>query len=190
MEAKTRYSVIDLNFLPLSEDDYISLSDFSCGVKELDDFFHNEMELCAKYRYLIPYKCILLETGEIVGLFTLANDIENLEYEDRIDFSCIPAEYSEIFLRQTTYPAVNIGHLAVKSGYQSKGIGQCILSFVIATFNTQKATGCQFITVDALNNARTLNFYQNSFGFQFQSLYDLGKHSRRMYFPLIPIEEP
>jgi len=31
--------------------DYESLSSFSCGDKELDDVFHNEIRLCAKMEF-------------------------------------------------------------------------------------------------------------------------------------------
>lgn len=86
MEEKIHYSASDLDFSPLTEDDMASLSYFSCSVTEIDDFFHNEVSLCSKYKYLIPYKCTLLESGEIVGLFTLANDVLALEYEDKVDF--------------------------------------------------------------------------------------------------------
>lgn len=86
MAEKIRFSASDINFAPLTKDDFASLSSFTCGVREIDDFFHNEVALCAKYHYLIPYKCFDIKSGDILGLFTLANDILALEYEDKIDF--------------------------------------------------------------------------------------------------------
>lgn len=166
------------------ESDYGSLSSFSCGCEEIDDFFHDEVALCAKYGYLIPYKCVYKSTGEMVGLFTLANDILSLEYEDMIDFPCLADEYCDIFRRQPTYPAVNIGHLAVCEDVQSKGIGKLIVEFVAQTFSIWRIAGCQFVTVDALNNPKAISFYQDKLGFEFQTLSDMNKHTRRMYLDI------
>ena len=52
------------------------------------------------------------------------------------------------------------------------------------TFATKRISGCQFITVDALNNPRTLSFYSDKLGFEFQTLSDMGKHTRRMYLDI------
>ncbi|MDE6378282.1 MAG: GNAT family N-acetyltransferase, partial [Duncaniella sp.] len=130
------------------------------------------------------YKCCLRSTGAIVGLFTLANDTLKLEYEDRVDFPNLASEYSDIFSRQCTYPAINIGHLAVRADVQSNGIGKYIVEFVRMTFTHYRGAGCQFITVDALNNIRTVNFYTFKLGFEFQTLSDLGNHTRRMYLDI------
>ena len=184
MAAKTRFLNSELSFKRIKEGDLQSLSAFSCGCPEIDDFFHDEVRLCRKYGYLIPYKCTVTDTGEMVGLFTLANDILSLEYEDRINFPNLSAEYADIFSRQPTYPAVNIGHLAVRKDAQSKGIGRIIVDFIRLTFTSIRISGCQFITVDALNNPRTLSFYTDKLGSEFQTLSDLGKHTRRMYLDI------
>ncbi|MDE6544342.1 MAG: hypothetical protein K2K76_10310 [Muribaculaceae bacterium] len=184
MEEKIQFSIDDLLISHITESDYESLSLFSCGNDEIDDFFHDEVRLCSKYSYLIPYKCTIASSGEIAGVFTLANDVLNLEYEDKISFYNIAPEYSEIFIRQTSYPAINIGHLGVRSDLQSRGIGRFIVEFVRMTFASSRIAGCQFITVDALNNHRTTLFYTDKIGFEFQTLGDLGHHTRRMYLDI------
>lgn len=184
MAESTLFSVDDIDLSPLTIFDIESLSSFSCGVEELDDFFHEEIWLCAKYHYLIPYKCTLSATNEIIGIFTLANDVIALEEDDKIEFPQMTPEYNWIFKRQCSYPAVNIGHLGVRSDFQSRGIGQIIVNFVAATFRNNPISGCQFISVDALNNQRTINFYDIKLGFQFLTNYDLGKHTRRMYLDI------
>lgn len=184
MAVKTPFSASDIDFSPLSESDYESLSSFSCGDKELDDVFHNEIRLCAKYHYLTPYKCTLVSTNEIVGLFTLANDVLALEYEDQVDFPNMAEEYADTFIKQSTYPAVNIGHLAIRSDMQSRGIGKLIVEFVAATFSNLRVAGCQFLTVDALNNPRTISFYYDKLKMEFQTVSDAGKHTRRMYLDI------
>ena len=64
------------------------------------------------------------------------------------------------------------------------GIGCIIVEFVRASFSMIRVSGCQFITVDALNNYRTINFYTDKLGFEFQTLSDMGNHTRRMYLDI------
>jgi GNAT superfamily N-acetyltransferase len=184
MEEKIPFSGSDLDFSPITESDSISLSDFSCDVAELDDFFHDEILLCYKYHYLIPYKCTSATTGELLAVFTLANDVLALEYEDKINFPKLSPEYDNIFQRQPFYPAVNIGHLGVRKDLQSRGIGKLVVEFVAASFAEYQLSGCQFVTVDAINNNRTIRFYKDKIGFEFQTLSDMGKHTRRMYLDI------
>lgn len=184
MEEKTLFSASDILISPITKEDASALLNFTCGEPEIDAVFHDEVHLCSKYKYLIPYKCIEKSTGEILGAFTLANDILRLEYEDMVDFPNLQAEYYDIFQRQTSYPAINIGHLAVSKKMQSCGIGRIIIDFVRITFSNYRISGCQFITVDALNNPRTISFYQDKVGFEFQTVSDIGKHTRRMYLDI------
>ncbi len=82
--------------------------------------------------------------------------------------------------RQSSYPAINIGHIATLEKYQDMGIGSMIIDLVADTYAKYRQSGCQFITVDALNNGRTINFYyKNSFGLQTNR--DSASLTRRMY---------
>lgn len=85
--------------------------------------------------------------------------------------------------KQSSFPAINIGHLAVLKEKQGKNIGKNIIDFIISTFIDYNISGCQFITVDSLNNPRTNKFYLK-YGFINQTNTDINKTTRRMYFPL------
>lgn len=92
----------------------------------------------------------------------------------------VDADIVEFFNRQSSYPAINIGHLGTSVDYQSKGIGTAIIDLVADTFTEYRQAGCQFITVDALNNPRTIRFYSSN-GFSFQTNKDFLALTRRMY---------
>ena len=92
-------------------------------------------------------------------------------------------EYVTTFEKQTSFPAINIGHLAVKEGMQSRKVGRTVLDFVIHTFAKYDTSGCQFITVDSLNNPRTNKFY-SVYGFINQTNSDSLSPTRRMYIPI------
>lgn len=186
MEEKIQYSGRDLIFSRVNDCECASLSEFSCGVREIDDFIHNEMRLCAKYRYITPYCVKHHISGEILGVFTLSNDSIMLEEDDAEDFPNLSNEYRSIFPLQPSFPAVNIGHLGVRSDLQSAGIGSIIIRYVAHTFTKFNVAGCQFITVDSLNNPRTNGFYSR-LGFEYQSLHDQYHSTRRMYLDIFTI---
>lgn len=164
-----------------TESDLKALSSFSCGVDCLDTFFHNEIGICSKFHYITPY-CV--KYGDlIVAVFTLSNDTIVLEEDDKNELAQNADEYKFVFPLQTSFPAVNIGHLGVRTGFQSKGIGEIVIRYVWQTFVNFRVAGCQFLTVDALNNSRTNKFYLKC-EFQYQSITDSYKETRRMYLPL------
>ncbi len=189
MEERTLSSDIEISIERLREEDSCGLSSFSCGVDALDTFFHDEILICSKYHYFSSYCARSIADGEIVAVFTLANDAVILgNSDDKDDFieqsSCkINDEYIPIFQQQTSFPAVNIGHLGVRSDMQSKGIGEQVLDFILNTFIAYDVSGCQFITVDSLNNPDTNKFYVRN-GFSFQTNSDMYKPTRRMYLPI------
>jgi len=78
--------------------------------------------------------------------------------------SKIDDDYNNIFKKQILFPAINITYFGVSKNLQSKEIGTNILDYIVHTFTAYKLAGCQFITVDSLNNRRTNAFY-TKYGF-------------------------
>ncbi len=109
----------------------------------------------------------------------IADSVEKEDFIDDLRFET-SNDVVDFFSRQTSYPAINIGHLGILNKYQSFGIGTAIIDLVTATFANYKQAGCQFITVDALNNVKTTNFYTNN-QFNFQTNRDFFSSTRRMY---------
>lgn len=182
---ETRCLEIDFQIRLLKDADFENMSAFFCNVRALDDFFHDEMKECVDRHYLSAY-CAYLPSGEIIAAFTLMNDalmiVSQTEKEDFIEDLRLETNHNTVdFLnRQSSYPAVNIGHLGVAEKFQRRGIGSAIIDLVVDTFSKHRQTGCQFITVDALNNPGALRFYcKNAFGYQI--MRDQYSPTRRMY---------
>ncbi|MDE7386363.1 MAG: hypothetical protein K2N28_04420 [Muribaculaceae bacterium] len=169
----------------MTDADYENMSAFSCGVEELDDFFHSEVRECVKRHYLAAY-CAINGSSEIVAVFTLMNDALMIsgqtEKEDFIDDLRFDTseDIVDFFSRQTSYPAINIGHLGIAARFQRQGIGSAIIDLVTATFANYIQAGCQFVTVDAINNQETIRFYLDNL-FSFQTTRDSYSSTRRMY---------
>lgn len=159
---------------------------FDCGDNDLNEFLFNESAIHQQHLGFVTY---LLETDtETVAYYSLSNDL--LKIQDKEDFSedvsdlNIHNDYFEYFFEQDTYPAVKIGRLAVTKKYQSMGIGEFVIDSLINSFKINNKTGCQFITVDAINTPRVISFYENH-KFILLTNIDFNKHSRQMYLPII-----
>lgn len=185
MEEKIRFSVTDLSIEILSEN--YDFSEFECGVPALDYFFHNNIWMCVKYKYVSAY--LVKYLGAVVAIFTLAHDtIAFLSDEEKADFFeemllYVGDEYKDIFVQQTDFPSINIGHLATRKDMQNKGIGSFVINSILETFISYGMAGCQFVTVDSLNNPETNKFYQKN-GFRFYTDNDTYRPTRRMFLPL------
>lgn len=173
---------------PLTKD-YIFKS-FDCGNADLNDFLFNDSEVYLRH---LRYTTTLLETdNQIIAYYSLANDL--LSISDRQDFAdemsdCknnIDFDFWERFLNQKMYPAAKIGRLAVDSTFQDQGIGKMLIQSLVQSFIKKNKTGCQFITVDAINDntQRTIKFYEDN-GFKLLTMNDVNKESRQMYKSLL-----
>jgi len=96
-----------------------------------------------------------------------------------------PDEYVSDMINSASFPAVKIGRLAVNHKYQKLGIGTFILNAIIDSFIGENKTGCQFITVEAINTPGINHFYQRN-GFNYLTIADHVSSVRQMYKCLLP----
>jgi GNAT superfamily N-acetyltransferase len=173
------------------------MMNFSCGDKDLDDFFYHDAEkyerqlLGRSYCFRLKY-----DNSIIVCVFTLSNssiDARNLPNNRRKKLTGnIPHEKS-----LNSYPATLIGRLGVDKEFSGKGIGTELIKIIkqLVLLSTN-ITVCRYLTVDAYNNEATLKFYEaNGFKTIFSSEIqekeymglppDKELKTRIMYFDLI-----
>lgn len=113
-----------------------------------------------------------------------SNDMEFLD-EIRQSISQEDSSFVEELCKQKEFPAIKIEHLAVHKDFQSQQIGKCLISTIIGEIISNKNWyGCQYLTVDSLNNSDTNKFYENN-GFSYVSNRDMNKPTRKMYQTLI-----
>ncbi len=156
-------------------------SPFSCGDKDLDDFFSQDAffydtELLGKTYAWVDVN----NPTQILGLVTLAND--------SIKTGQLPSSVRNRLQRGITnqkrgrsYPAVLIGRLGVSSECRGKGmsVGSQILDYLKDWFrSSDNKTGCRFIVVDAYNNPQTLHFYEKN---GFKPLYKTEQDERDFF---------
>ena len=103
--------------------------------------------------------------------------------------------------RNSQYPAVLIGQLAVFDAFSGMHIGDEVLSFIKGWFiEPLNKTGYRYVVVDAVNNDKVIDFYQrNGFKFILDKIEDEieymkldmepeYKRTRLMYFDLIVLK--
>ena len=174
--------------------DTYPIKPFDCGVTDLNDFLFSDAKICLRYLSATTY--LFENKDKTVAYYSLQNDLLHINPHTDKDFdkeiSDIIADKDYSFLLEmkdiSTYPAAKIGRFAVDMEFQHSGYGTQILHLIIMSFLANNKTGCQFITVDALNNAETLRFYEKN-GFSYVTLLDCNKTSRQMYKNLIALKQ-
>ena len=184
-------------FLPLDRDILNFCHPFSCDDKDLDDFFQNDVINYDKQLLGKPYAFYLLNNQKIiVCAFTLSNssiDSRHLPNSRRKKLmENIPHEKS-----LSSFPATLIGRLGVNKDFSGKGIGTELIDFLKRwLLEKENRTACRFLTVDAYNNKKTLQYYENnSFKYLFSTEQQEKQHigipeekelkTRLLYFDLL-----
>ena len=177
-------------------------SNFSCKHdRDIENFFKSEFEYYNRQLLGKSYGFVQTKPSlELVAAFTVANSmlpIVNLpkNIKNRINRQ-IPNSK-----RNSQYPAVLVGQLAVFDAFAGKHIGDEVLAFIKSWFiDPLNKTGCRYVIVDAVNNDKVIDFYQrNGFKFIFDKIEDEieymkldmepeYKRTRLMYFDLIVLK--
>ena len=161
---ESRNSCRDGNWRLSKLEDFNHLGSFDCDDKDLNDFFRNDAlahknELLAEI-YSFSYQ---KATGDVqyasVAFVSFHNDTIQLSWKEKKEL--IPKDKW-----YPTYPAVKIGRLGVVKELQGNNIGTQLLNLAKKFFVQDNRTGCRFITVDAYNQPKCINFYKSN-GFQF-----------------------
>lgn len=159
MPPSARNEFSDGTFTLKQVDNIELLQSFDCGEEDLNDYFrndaiHHKNELITQTYYISSTE----DSSFPIALIDFCNDSLKIK---KIE------EYQSLFSVKPypSFPAVKITRIGVARELQSQNIGTYALNMVKQMFTTNNRTGCRFLTVDAYNNSRTLNFYRNN-GFQ------------------------
>ena len=188
MQSGNNEEYIDLVFERI--DDVSVLSNFYCGIPDMDDFIHERLQ-----GYLDKTGCeayVIKHNNEIVAMLSLGNDTLNLDDDDKDDMRSgfVPkptiALKNQDFLAEKVFPAIEITYLAVEKGRRGQGIGEYIISQVEAKVMRDNPE-CEFITVEAYNTKdySAVGFYSRCHFTPAE--FPLGKDTLRMYKVLHPL---
>lgn len=168
---------LDLEFVLLTETQQIPKC-FDCGQDrpdlELRDFLIEQAFTFHHERIASTVVVINATKGCVVAYYSLLNDNLHLAgLRKSLMENGISADQVERLLSRISdnkqhlhFPAVKIARLAVANAFQGQGLGKTILKRIMGQFFDQHYPAVRFLTVDAVNRERTINFYRQM-GFNF-----------------------
>ncbi len=166
---------------------YEKVKSFDCGDDDLNDFLLNKAIPYRKSLLAVTYVFENIESKEIIGYFSLANDRVSLtDFENKTEFNRFRRSRFVNEKRIKSYPAVKICRLGINEDFHNKGIGSILLNFIKSYFLEDNKSGCRFITVDAYHDA--IPFYQNN-DFQYLKKEESDTVTRLLYYDLNDIVE-
>ena len=172
-------------------DDASVLSNFYCGIEEMDEFIHNKLQ-----EYLTKTGCdayTVKEGDNIVAMLSLGEDTLILDDDDKDDMRSgfVPkpniALENKDFLEEKEFQAVEITYLAVEKERRGEGIGGFIISQIENKIQHDRPE-CEFITVEAYktNKYSAVGFYSKCDFTPAEQPFSY-KDTLRMYKVLHPI---
>ena len=187
---------------PLTADIISACHPFSCGDKDLDEFFCRDYDDYQKQLMGKTYVFIDESTlKDIVCAFTVSNASIFTNFLPNARKKKVGKDIP-FAKRDLIYPAVLIGRIGVNEKYRHQHIGSELLSSIKDWFTDKdNKTGCRYLVVDAYNRAEPCEYYQrNGFSFMFSTeeqekeyrniTADGPLKTRLMYFDLMQIVKP
>lgn len=182
--GRNKIRIGNWQFKKLDIADYEKCKNFDCDDDDLNDFFrrdaldHKKELLTETYSLSLVRKEQDKDLSSIsIALISFCNDAIIFPDEDRKKF--LPDKKSHY----KSLPSVKIARLGVDCNVQRSKLGTFLVMLSKTLFMKNNRTGCRFITVDAYNKEKTINFYQKN-GFRFLHDKDREKRTRIMYFDL------
>ncbi|WP_397361881.1 GNAT family N-acetyltransferase [Paenibacillus sp.] len=144
----------------IQEGDQSLLEQFQCDDEVTVRKFLTEEALNLHLLNLASTRLYFNEEGNLVGYFTLYNDMMQIGKSKRIKHKVYVPSYK-------FYPAVKLHYLGVDSRYRKNGFGEYLLLSVLEIVTEiARLSGCIFLSVESLPNA--VGFY-NKYEFQYLS---------------------
>lgn len=139
------------------------LSNFCCGVDDLNEFLIEDSLKQMEFRISVTYICKYKVNSEIIGYFTLCNDsirFKKIEKEDQDLLQNKNVKYPNL-------PALKLCRLAVRKGYKFRNVGTHLVSLTLRqALELSEKVGLRFITVDAYYQSNSWEFYRDKFLFK------------------------
>ena len=108
---------------------------FDCGDNDLNDFLLNRAISYRKALLAVTYVLENIESKEIIGYFSLANDRVSLtDFENKTEFNRFRKSRFVNEKRIRSYPSVKICRLGINKDFHGKGIGSILLNFIKSYF--------------------------------------------------------
>lgn len=147
---------------------------FSCNIKALEDYFHQNVSQDVKKGLATCFVLIDNKKSQIIGYYTLS--------ALSILVSDIPQENLKKNIPYPNIPAVLVGRLAVDDHFQKQSYGKFLLVDAIYKIKNSNI-GTALLIVDAKDD-NAVKFYEK---FGFIAFNDIKEGGRKLFYPLSKI---
>ena len=157
--------------VPLSPKIVAACASFSCGNKDLDEFFSADYLDYARQLMGKTYAFLEIDNPrEIICAFTVSNASIFTNHLPNARRKRIGKDVPQQ-KRDMIYPAVLIGLLGVNSKFLRQHIGTELMQSIKSWFvDEDNKTGCRYLVVDAYNEDIPISYYKdNGFDFMFST---------------------
>jgi ribosomal protein S18 acetylase RimI-like enzyme len=128
-------------------------ANFTCGVAELDDYFHKYVGQDIRKHVTKCYVAVDISNNMIAGYYTLSASGINLED--------VPDSLKKHLPRYSVIPAALLGRLAISQSYQGQKLGAALLVDAIERVK-EAPLGVSVLIVDAKNdNAKSFYLHHD-----------------------------
>jgi hypothetical protein len=158
MPSTSRNALVDVPWILQKVEDRALCNGFDCGDHDLNEYFQKDS---INYQQELLTQSYCLQRSDLPNtalvLLDFCNDNVHIDqYKNVIDI--------DDSKRKRHLPAVKLTRIGVQKRWQGMNIGTHALNMAKRMFLIDNRTGCRFLTVDAYNQTRVIEFYkQNDF---------------------------
>lgn len=146
---------------------------FNCGEETLNNFIHKEVSAYQRERLGITY--LIHFDSKLVGFVTISMaglKTEKMEIGEKLK------------IRLESYPALQIGQLAIDKKYQGQGFGKKIIQWCMSqAIEYSEEIGCRLLVLNSLPSS--IEFYNKC---NFKQLKGQEKRREKTRYQVIPKE--
>lgn len=157
---KSEFPVSDLEIIKLSKNNFDSLKEFDCGIKDLNDFLVDDSFNQMGENVNITYLWFSKKQKKLVGYITICNDSIHLSGNKKEEMKKIGISYKAL-------PALKICRMAVGLDFSNQGLGSKMILFTIDLIKKlNHFSACRFLTLEAKNDSslpeskKPIHFYK------------------------------
>lgn len=140
----------DLSLQYIDEVECSVYQNFECDRQELNDFLKNDA--LEYHQDNITRTTLVFIQDKLIGYFSLSSDALKLTSSEVFEIG-FNAKYPI-----TYFPAVKLTKLAIDKSYSGQGYGSKLLKLIEGLFYNMPLA-IRFITLDAVNDEKVINFY-------------------------------
>lgn len=139
--------------IPVDLSSEVDLSDFDCGIDDLNDFIRSDA--FEGQRQNVTQTTCIMHHDKVIGYYSLSSDSIPLKIKERKGVFGGYKQYPD-------YPSLKLARMAFDKRCHKQGLGKLMIKVILgmALDLNKEGIACRFITVDA--GSQAIDFYKKN----------------------------